>query len=187
MEKAFIWGDAVESTGAAGLPLRGTGGILSFLTTNKGNATFDQAGTLTEPELDTIMEAIFRYGSNQKLILAGSTLINAFSFFAKKGGNINLTPMSTTYGMAISEYRSPFGSLMIKNHPLFSQHPVWRGNGLIIDPQNIIYRPLDDTKFIKNRQNNGDDASKDEFLTECGLEVHFEETHGYITGVTGGA
>lgn len=192
MEKAFIWGDPVEVTGAdLGMPMRSTGGVMSFLTTNKPggtlSSTFAINAAMTEAMLDSICEAIFRYGSNEKLLLAGSTLVGALSGIAKKGGVINLTPSSDTYGMKIMEYRSAFGTLYIKNHPLFSQHASWRKDGLILDTANLIYRALDDTRFIKNRQNPGDDASKDEFLTECGLELHFEETHGYIQGVTGAA
>lgn len=187
MEKAFIWGDPVEVTGAdLGMPMRSTGGILQFLTTNKGGA-FAVNAALSETVWDNLLESVFRYGSNDKLLLAGSTLINAISGIAKKGGVVNLTPASNTYGMAIMEYKCPFGTLYIKNHPLLSQHPVYRKNGLILDTSNLIYRALDDTRFIKNRQNPGDDASKDEFLTECGLELHFEETFAYIEGVTGAA
>jgi hypothetical protein len=187
MEKAFLFGDAVESTGSLGKPMRSTKGITNFITTNKGTAVFDVAGTLTEAELDIIMEAVFRYGSSEKLALCGSTFMRAITGIAKAGSNINRVPTDTTYGMGIYEYLSPSGNLMLKSHPLFNQHDEWRKNALIIDTKNIKYRPLDDTMFIKNRQNNGEDASKDEFLTECGLEVWYEETHAYITGVTGNA
>jgi hypothetical protein len=51
---------------------------------------------------------------------------------------------------------------------------------------NLVSRPIDDTMFIKNRQQPGEDAAKDEFLTETGLEVHFEKTHAYLQGITGG-
>lgn len=187
MEKAFLFGEAVESTGAAGFPMRSTGGLMTFIVTNKGGSLFNQNGTLTQTELDSLCEEIFRYGSNEKLVLCGSTFLNAISALAKNNGTVNITPASTTYGMHITQWTSPFGTLMFKNHPLMSQHPLWRKDAFVIDTRNLIYRALDDTKFIKNRQNNGDDCSLDEFLTECGLEVHFEETHAYIQGVTGAA
>src|SRR3990167_11012240 len=72
MEKAFIWGDPGESTGPLGLPMRMTGGVLSFLTTNKGGS-FNIAGLLDEDTLDARLEDVFRYGSNEKLVLCGST------------------------------------------------------------------------------------------------------------------
>ena len=185
MEKAFIWGEAVEGTGANGKPERMTGGILSFLSTNI-NGDFAVAGALDEPTWETLLEQIFRFGSTEKLALCGSTFLGAINTIAKRNGTLNLVPQDKTYGLKIVEYLSPFGTIMLKSHPLFNQHPVWRKNALILDVKNLVYRYIDDTMFIKNRQGNGQDLSKDEFLTECGLEVEFEETHAYVTGVTEG-
>lgn len=185
MEKGFIWGEAVETAGALGLPERMTGGVLSFISTNKGG-NFNVAGLLDEDTLDNLMEDTFRYGSNEKLVLCGSTFIKAITTLGKRNGTLNVVPQDRTYGMKIIEYVTAFGTLMLKNHPLFSQHPVWRQNALVLDiGKNLIYRYIDDTMFIRNRQAPGVDASKDEFLTEAGLELHYEETHAYIEGVTG--
>lgn len=185
MEKAFIWGSALETTGPTGMPERMTGGVLSFITTNKGGS-FNVAGLLDESTLDDLMESVFRYGSNEKLVLCGSTFIKAITTLGKRNGTLNVVPQDRTYGMKIVEYITAFGTLMLKNHPLFSQHPVWRQNALVLDVgSNLTYRYIDDTMFIRNRQAPGVDASKDEFLTEAGLELHFEETHAYIEGVTG--
>lgn len=193
MEKAHIWGEAVETTGDKGMPMRMMGGILSFLSTNKGDQSagaagvnFQVNGLLDEPTLDNILEAIFRYGSNEKLALCGSAFVKAITTLGKGNGFLQMVPRDSVYGMKIIEYTSPQGTLMLKMHPLFNQHPVWRQNALILDVQNLVGRPLDDTMFIKNRQDNDEDAAKDEYLTETGLEVHFEETHAYIEGVTGG-
>jgi hypothetical protein len=194
MEKAFMWGEPVEGTGPLGKPQRMTGGILNFLTTNKGTTaggstgtgtSFNVAGTLDEDTLDTLMEDVFRYGSNEKLALCGSTFLRAITSLGKRNGTLNVVPSDRTYGMKVVEYITAFGTLMLKNHPLFSQHATWRQNSLILDVNNLIYRYIDDTMFIRNRQDPDEDASKDEFLTEGGLEVHFEETHAYIEGVTG--
>lgn len=189
MEKAFLFGQKLETTGANGQPERQTGGILSFLTTNKApnDAAFNVGGGLTEDALDALMEKVFRYGSTEKLALCGSTFVRAITTLAKNSGTINLVPEDRTYGLKVTEYISAFGTLNLKMHPLFNQHPVWRQNALILDVDNLVYRYIDDTMFIKNRQSPGDDLAKDEFLTECGLEVHMEETHAYITGVTGAA
>ena len=191
MEKAFIWGEKIEGTGVTGMPENMTGGVLSFLTTNIGatNGFGSKAapiGLLDEDTLDTMMEGIFRFGSTEKLALCGSTFLRALTTIAKRNSQIERVPTDQTYGMKIMEYISTSGTLMLKNHPLFSQHPVWRQNALILDVPNLGYRYIDDTMFIKNRQNPGQDLSKDEFLTEGGLELEFEESHGYIQGVTGG-
>lgn len=186
MEKAYIFCDAVETTGPNGKPMRMTRGVINHLTTNIGGS-FAVNGTLTEPALDILMESVFRYGSPEKLALCGSTFLRTVTGISKAGSTINRVPTDTTYGMAIYEYLTPSGTLMLKSHPLFNQHPEWRKNALILDTRNLKYRPMDETMFIKNRQNNGMDASKDEYLNESGLELWYEETHAYITGVTGPA
>jgi hypothetical protein len=184
MEKGFFWGDPKETIGPAGFPERMTGGLRNFMSTNVGGK-FTVSGPLDEDTLDSMLEDIFRYGSTEKLVLAGSTLIRAITTLGKRNGTINLVPTDQVYGMKLTEYISAFGTLLIKNHPLFSQHAAWRQNGFVIDTNNLMYRYIDDTMFIKNRQDPGEDASKDEYLTECGLEVYFEETHAYIQKVTG--
>jgi len=194
MEKAFLWGNPVEITGYNGKPQRMTGGVLNFILTNKGSsaggsagttATFNVNGPLDEDTLDVLCENIFRFGTNEKLCLAGSTFLRAITTLGKRNGTLNLVPTDHVYGMKVIEYVTAYGSLMLKNHPLLSQHPVWRQNAVILDPGNLVYRDLDDTMFIKNRQDNDEDASMDEFMTESGLELHFEETHAYIENVTG--
>src|SRR3990167_5715789 len=188
MEKAFLWGEQAETTGVAGLPLYSTDGIKAILTTNKpsgtASANFGIDGTLDEATWDAICEDLFRYGSNEKMVLAGSTFLRAITTLAKRNGTLNMVPQDKVYGMKIVDYTSAFGTLYLKNHPLLSQHPVWRKDAFVVDTGNLVYRYVDETRFLKNRQNPGDDLSKDEYLGECGLETEFEETHGYVRGVT---
>lgn len=185
-EKAFLRGEAIEVTGSNGKPMRMTKGLINFITTNKGTASgFKVGGLLDEDTLDELLENVFRYGSNEKLALAGSTWIRTVTTLGKRNGLLQMTPNSTTYGMRIVEYVTPFGTLYIKNHPLFSQHPSWRKDALILDVNNIGSRVLDDTMFVKNRQTPGEDASLDEYLGEMGTELHFEETHAYFEDVQG--
>jgi hypothetical protein len=180
------------------MPMRSTAGILPFLVTNApaanstgggavngANSAWAINGTLSEEVWDARLEELFRYGSNERLCLAGSTLINALNSLAKRNGTIEMTPKSSTYGMAMQTYITPYGAIHIKNHPLFSQHSLWRRNGLFLDLKHVHGRPLYDTKYVTNRQTNGEDARLDEFLTEYGYEWWYEETHAYMTGVTG--
>ena len=189
MEKAFLWGEQNDSTGSAGHVLSSTDGVKAILTSNKpsGTATanFGIDGLLDEDTWDEICEDIFRYGKNEKLVLAGSTFLRAITTLGKRNGTLNMVPQDKIYGMKLIEYTSAFGTLYLKNHPLLSQHPVWRKDAFVIDTSNLVYRYIDETRFLKNRQNPGDDLSKDEYLGECGLETEFEETHAYIRGVTG--
>lgn len=180
MERAFIYGQRNQLT-VNGQLRRTTRGITKWITTN----TADMGGTVTESDFDDKMEEAFRYGSNEKLALIGSTALNVLNKMAKNRGQIMLdVDREEAYGMQLTKYVSPFGVLYLKMHPLFNIHPEWRKNMLILDTGKLVYRYIDDTDFLTDRQAPGDDAKKDEFLTECGLEVHHEKAHAYYKNIT---
>jgi len=130
-------------------------------------------GVLTELIMDQWLEEVFRFGSSEKLVFAGSTALNVLNQLAKNKMTIQAVPTDRTYGMQFNRYTTPFGDLLLKQHPLMSHNPTWRKDLIVIDLAHLKLRVLDDTTFLKNRQNNGVDASTDEFLTEVGLEVRF--------------
>jgi hypothetical protein len=53
---------------------------------------------------------------------------------------------------------------------------------LIVDVPNLEYRYLRgrDMDLLTNRQDNDEDARKDEWFGECGLELDLPESHTYI-------
>lgn len=58
-----------------------------------------------------------------------------------------------------------------------------RNSMLLLEPANLKYRFVDDTKYEDKIQNNDIDGNKSQFLTEAGLEMHFPETMGLLRGV----
>jgi hypothetical protein len=190
MEKAFLFSEREEiiaATGAAtpldltstGQPLRTTRGFVNWLppvTTATLSVNTDlgalNTGALTETTWDAFLELAFRYGSREKLAFCGSGALMVLNAMAKNKARIELAPTDDTYGFHLIRYITPFGTLMLYNHPLMTDNPVWRYDLLVIDPDKLVYRYIDDTVFLRNRQSPGEDASRDEFLTECGLEVH---------------
>lgn len=191
MEKNFLWGIRTSGTGAAGKPRRTTGGIIRYITTNKDdysvNSTYSGQTWLTGGEvwLDTMLEQCFRYGSNEKLVLAGSGAVLGLNRLAKANGTIQMTPMTASYGLKVMEWHTPFGTIYLKTHPLFSYEATNRYSMLLLEPKQIKYRALKgrDTQFLKNRQANDADEVKHEYLTEAGLELHFEKCFAYLNGV----
>lgn len=160
---------------------RTTGGLFSFLTQTQA---FAAAGTaLTYANFDELVaQKVFRYGSKEKLLIAGpklSTCINMWSL------NKVVTDVSTeaAYGMRVKKLNTSYGDLMVVYDPLLADlgHPDY---GIILDTNNINYVHLDgrDTKLYTNVQENDRDGIKDEYLTECGLEVRLPKTHMLITG-----
>lgn len=193
MEKAFIFGIPTENTGANGKPERTTEGIIQCIKTNASSNIFNfstdtdfsgqswvQGG---EDWLDESLEVIFRYGSQEKLALCGSGAILGINRIAKSSGNINLNPKDIGYGLKVVEWYTPFGTIFLKTHPLFSYEATNRNMMLIIEPSKLKYKYIDDTSFKKDRQDPGTDGSKDEYLTEAGLEYHHPSCFGILKGM----
>lgn len=186
MEKAFIFGIKTLGTGDNGKPMRTTQGIRAFLSTHKYNWVNDGSGTWIangEDWLDETLEKLFRFGSQEKLALCGSGALLGIQKLAKANGTFELTKMSAAYGVSVFEWVTAFGTLYLKTHPLFTYEATTRNSMLILDAENLVYRYIDDTKYHPNRQANDLDGEKSEYLTESGLELHHEETFGWIDGV----
>lgn len=184
MEKAFLFGQRLEETGPNGQPRRTTRGVRRFITTNV-LTDIDTNGSFTDADFTRIFEEVFRYGNSEKFALAGSTAISVLNSWAKNSNiQVNMESTAGTYGMKISHIVTPFGDLYFKNHPLLSDHPVYRRDMFILDLPFLRYRFVDDTTFKTNIQSPSVDASKDEFLTECGLEMWHEKAFSYISNMT---
>jgi hypothetical protein len=183
MEKAFLFGVAHEGTGTNGQPERGTRGMLFHITSN----VKDYTAGLDIDTFENDLEDIFRYGSNEKLWLGGARTINCLNKLARVTGHMVVdVPATETYGMAIQRWLTPFGSLLIKVHPLMSENSTFNKWAFIFDMGQLRYRYLKgrDTKYLKDRQTPGLDAIKDEYLTEAGLEGRFQETHAVVKNLS---
>ena len=53
------------------------------------------------------------------------------------------------------------------------------------DTAKLKYRYIDDTQLLKDREDRGTDGKTEEYLTECGLEVHNPEEFFYLYGING--
>jgi hypothetical protein len=182
IEYSFLFGRKSTTTPGS-TQVRTTGGVLSFITTNQTDA----GGELTEAEFNAAMLQAMRYGSGAKLALASGTGVSALNKFpASKQQTRN---DETTYGMNVTHYTSPFGSINLVYHRLL-EGTKYGGYIVILDMDQIAYRYLAndemsrDTKVLQNRQPNDQDGRKDEYLSEIGLEVGQQRTHAVITGIT---
>lgn len=159
--------------------------------TNEEKRIIDVNGTCTKDEFEMIIERAFMNTSDEsyeKLCLCGSGLISAFNKYVDREA-IRVTKLSSkeTYGLDIHTWESPHGTIHFKSHPLMTQTATLKNSGFIIDMGNLIYTPLNDgdTELLKNRHSRDFDGRKDEWLTECGLEIRFPESHVFIDRLTG--
>ena len=168
-----------------GKPRRTTGGILEFLTENVLEVSANSGGNsggLTEQAFTEWLEDVFRYGSSEKILFACGRLCTIIDLWAQN--KLKTVPGERTYGVKVKEYVSSHGTLFIVKHKLF-EGPVYGGMGVILDMNNVAYCPLKgrDTKLLTGRQDPDEDAVKDEYITEFGVEVRLPKTHAIIKGV----
>lgn len=179
IERAFLFGEPKEDTSGTH-PRRATGGVDYFISTN---AT-DAGGTLTESEFDDFLRTGFRYGSKTKWLFCAPIITAALSFWAK--GKLMTLPKDKTYGIAVTQYVTPFGVVNIVNHNLFAETTVYSGYGFLLDMDSPAYRYLanSDTKLKTHIEANDADGEQDEYISECGLEFSQEKKNSQLTNVT---
>lgn len=195
MEKAFLFGIASENVGTNGKPERTTMGLIPAIKAGAPNNVNDYTLNVAytgqdwivggEHWLDTMLEQIFRFGSAEKLGFAGSGALLGINRLAKTTGQIQLRPMDTSYGLRVVEWVTPFGVIYLKTHPLFSYDVTTRNAMVLFEPQELRYRYIDDTMFIPDDGEHGHnriDGTKEEWLTECGLEYHHPIKFGFLSG-----
>jgi hypothetical protein len=195
MEKAYLWGIRTENTGTNGKYERTTCGLVPFIRDYASDNIFDyisdsdfsgqtwiQGG---EDWFDSKLEQLFRYGSQEKLAFCGSGALLGIQKLAKTYGQIQLTVQSTSYGIKVLEWVTPFGVLYLKTHPLFSYSPVDRYNMIVFEPKLLKYKYITDTKFKPDTSSGAAsyDGKNEEYLTECGLEFHHPLCCAFLTNL----
>jgi Family of unknown function (DUF5309) len=200
MERAFMWGQRFEGIGENGKPERTTMGLINFIRTyaptNVSNYPTNAAytgKTWLAPDggehwLDTQLELLFRFGSSEKMAFAGSGAILGLNRLAKTAGRINLEPKSVAYGLQVMQWITPFGTVYLKIHPLFSYDVATRNSIVLFEPSRLtyVYMRNRDTKFFPDDGKHGAtriDGINEEYLTECGLMMEHPITSMYLTGV----
>ena len=200
MEKAALFGIRTERMDEHnGKPIRTTMGLIPFIKTYCPNNSMtyhldeDFAGdswtTGGFTWLMNSLEVLFRYGSTEKLALCGSGAILGLNFLAQHFGTIQITPKTIGYGIKVLEWYTPFGTIYLKTHPLFSFEETNRHSMLIVEPRLMKYRYISDTTFYNdsNETSRSDrrrvDGTDEEYLTEAGYEFHHCAAMGWLNGV----
>lgn len=181
LEWSSLFGDYLdEAGGATGQRRTFSGGLYYWATTNN----FDAGGTITFFELMDFLEDFFRYGSSEKLLLSGSTMINVLNILAKQEMTMNNVPGDESFGMKLVEVITPFGVVYIKNHPLLSDHPTFRSWGFGVDMDYFVIRYIDDVTYIPFAETSNPHRRQDEYYADMGWEWQVERTHGIFRNFT---
>jgi len=207
MERAFWFGQkSYQSIG--GKPARTSDGILRQIQNGNtlagaldataaitnGKVLTPVNGLITMVWLDAFMELAFRFGSNEKLLFGGNPSLLAIQQCVRKNTSYQIHFGEKEYGMQVARLTSPFGTLVMKTHPLFNQMtggtaPVYTGAAnmmVVVDAAQLRYRYVDDLKYQPDLTAVGLDGMKSGYLAECGLELHHPNAHIYAEGIVGG-
>ena len=173
-------GKKLDTTTGQGA-IRSAGGIDEHITTN----VLAAGGTLTEAEFIDFIGDVNRYsvrpGNRRKLLISSRELTATISSWGSNKLQTNVGAKQQ-YGIEVSTYITPFGTLDVINHPLLEVG--YAGYGYMLDLDGIIWRPARGTEFMTNIQAAGEDAFKDEYLTEGSYTFALEKCFGKITGIT---
>jgi hypothetical protein len=182
IEKTAIWGERNEITASN---RRLVGGAVQYITSNSYDVSSENGGILTEAELENICATAFKYKSmsgRTKLLVTSHKVCSIVNQFA--AGRIQTVTGQESYGMRLQRYISFHGDLILAPSMLFEND--YEGTALILDMENIMYRPFagNDSKLKTNIQSPDLDGWKDEYMTKYTIQVRNQETHMVVTGIS---
>ena len=196
IEKAFWFGERDEALSTSA-PIRATDGFFSWLHRElpanerivDGSDLGQSAGNLDMSDLEAVLKQAFDYGASEKMGFCGNTALLAINQAVRHATSFNLEQGATMAGMRVNRLVCPFGTVILKTHPLWNQLPGGTVGSAdyygmdstlaIIDDEEFVYRYLtdSDTDYQPKLQDNGLDGMQSGYITECGLEMHHAQKH----------
>lgn len=185
MERAF-WLGVRSASVRNNKPVRTSAGIYNQMASANIRP---MGGSVDMDTLESELELIFREGSNEKMVFAGNKMLSALGQVVRKNSQYNISSGEKEYGMKVTRLTTPFGDLVFKTHPLFTQNTGGTTTGadyygmntwaFILDMDEIEYRYLkeSDLKYEGDLRAVGQDAIKAGYIAECGIELHHPSVH----------
>lgn len=193
IERSFWFGKRYQDT-YEGKPRRFMGGVLGQLS----NSNIFDASQLSDgvsfTDLEGWMKDLFKYGSAEKMVFSGDLALLTVQRIIRQepGCTWSFTPQTKEYGMNVSRLVTPFGTLVWKTCPLFSQStsdlsgdtPVYGFDSyaFVLDMARVKYVYLQnrDLKYQPDLTAVGMDGEKSGYICECSIKIEQLENHGLI-------
>ena len=144
IEKAFWFSIKSENTGSNGKIETTTDGVIAMIKAGAPTNVSDYRVHATyagqdwteggKTWLNTMLEIIARHGADRKMVFCGSGALQGIQELAETFGHMNLSPGATEWGYDVRTWITPFGTYLMKTHPLFSQHASTRYSMVITEP-----------------------------------------------------
>ena len=181
IERALWFGSRYETLESS-QPIRYTGGVTDFIPVAN---IYDAGGALTMSELLGQFQNIFAFGSGEKVAFGSVRMMTLIAQLVNLNGQIQLEAGGTKeYGIDTRRIFTPAGTLRFIEHPAFSATQYLQNDLFVLDTENIRYRHLQDTTYLRNRQAPDVDGKADEFLSEIGMEFRHGTTHYWLRNMT---
>jgi hypothetical protein len=208
-EKSLLFSVPRETVGEDGEPLRTTAGVMY------STRTYAKSGNISNYKTDPVyagkewtdadggikffedkIRLNFRFGNpDQKLGVIGDVGLAAINELARRNSQFRVLEGQTRWGMKVHIWTTPFGTLTLKTHPLFSQDPTLARTLLIYEPKMVKRKVVnqratrwyeDPRKKQKMTTNNGRDKIVEEMMGEEGFRHKFPQANAlmYNLGVT---
>lgn len=191
MERAF-WFGKKGSTTINGKPHRMMSGIFEQISqvSSANIVTADPVAGADMDWLENLLRRIFADGSPEKLAFVGNGALLTIGQIVRKNSQMTIESGIKEYGMEVSRLRSPFGTLVMKSHPLFSQQAGGTNGGTafyghdttmaILDMNFIKYVFLEDVTYEPDLTPKGLDGIKSGYISEVSIEVGHAKAHWIV-------
>ena len=179
-----------------GKPYHTMNGVVNQVDSNNVvDVNSDYATGLTLAGLEEYMYEIFKYGSSEKMAFCGNRALLTLQQVVRKNTSMQIFSGIKEFGMNVMRLDSPFGSLVLKSHPLWNQVAGGTNGGsayygmeswlIALDMENVKYVYFNgaDTHYEPDLQQNGMDGMKSGYLTECSIELHHGKTHYVLKNI----
>ena len=180
IEMSFLFNPpAIQTTGDNGKPLRYMGGLRSFIPSTNTTVFTTGAGATTAQNFATALQPAFMFdlgGGDTRIGFCGNTARVELGkvIQAATGVKIELGNPVKLFGIDFQEYILPMGRLLLKSHPLLSQHPLYQRSLYVLDFSVIKYTTMKgrpDAKIKDDVQLPDEDVRRGYIQTDCSLMV----------------
>jgi hypothetical protein len=161
-------------------------GLDNRITSNRWNVI----GTpMNERSFIEFLEAGMRWGkggsqngSSTKYLFAPGRLLTDINSWANN--KLQYRVLDDKIGFSAMEYVSPHGKVMLLRAPLLDYYHPDRAYLVDLNHMRYVYMRGRDTKLLYDRQGNGIDGKTNEYITDAGFQVEFQDSHAAIVGIS---
>ena len=170
---------AIEVTGDNGKPLRFMGGLRTFIPASNTTVFTTGAGATTAANFANALQPAYLFdlgGGDTRIGFCGNLARVELGkvIQAATGVKIELGNPIKLFGIDFQEYILPMGRLLLKSHPLLSQHPLYQRSLFVLDFAAIKYTTMKgrpDAKIKDDVQLPDEDVRRGYIQTDCSLLV----------------